>query len=288
MNLDSICRRAATPTPWAEGDNIPWHDPDFSRRMLAEHLSQAHDLASRRQDTIDRHVDWIHKSLLSTRPTRILDLGCGPGFYTARLARLGHACVGVDYSPAAIAHAAQNADDDASRACEYIHGDIRTADYGGPFGLVMLLYGEFNVFRPDDARQILKKAHAALEPGGRLLLEAHTAAAIEALGRHSPAWESAQSGLFSDRPHITLSEKCWDETRKAATTRYYVIDAASGAVSRHAASYQRYTNQEYVAILTACGFSNVEFTPSLTGGTDDSQSDLIAIVASHEHAARHD
>lgn len=31
-------------------------------------------------------------------PTRILDLGCGPGLYTSRLARLGHCCVGIDFS----------------------------------------------------------------------------------------------------------------------------------------------------------------------------------------------
>jgi hypothetical protein len=34
------------PQPWVEGDNIPWNDPDFSCRMLKEHLSQDHDALS--------------------------------------------------------------------------------------------------------------------------------------------------------------------------------------------------------------------------------------------------
>ena len=42
-----IVDREPNPTPWSEGDNIPWDDSDFSERMLAEHLSQEHDLASR-------------------------------------------------------------------------------------------------------------------------------------------------------------------------------------------------------------------------------------------------
>jgi hypothetical protein len=33
---------------WNGDYKIPWHDPAFSRRMLAEHLAQSHDLASRR------------------------------------------------------------------------------------------------------------------------------------------------------------------------------------------------------------------------------------------------
>ena len=56
MTLFDIIRRSANPLPWSEGDNIPWHDPDFSRRMLDEHLTQAHDAASRRFEIIDRNV----------------------------------------------------------------------------------------------------------------------------------------------------------------------------------------------------------------------------------------
>ena len=69
---------------WCRPYKIPWDDPDFSRRMLAEHLSQDHDLASRRTEWIDRQVAWIHQDLLKGRPVRILDLGCGPGFYSHR------------------------------------------------------------------------------------------------------------------------------------------------------------------------------------------------------------
>ena len=54
-----IVHRTPKPAPWSEGDNIPWDDPGFSERMLAEHLSQQHDLASRRSETIDQHLDWI-------------------------------------------------------------------------------------------------------------------------------------------------------------------------------------------------------------------------------------
>ena len=47
MKISGLIERAAVPVPWGEGDNIPWSEAGFSERMLAEHLSQAHDLASR-------------------------------------------------------------------------------------------------------------------------------------------------------------------------------------------------------------------------------------------------
>jgi 2-polyprenyl-3-methyl-5-hydroxy-6-metoxy-1,4-benzoquinol methylase len=105
VSLLDLIRRQSIPEPWAEGEKIPWNDEQFSRRMLGEHLSQEHDLASRRSSIIDQHVDWIHRCVLSGRPTRILDLGCGPGLYASRLSRLGHRCVGIDFSPSSTAHA---------------------------------------------------------------------------------------------------------------------------------------------------------------------------------------
>ena len=194
--LHDIVHRSPHPDPWSEGDNIPWHEPEFSERMLREHLTQQHDHASRRFETIDRHVAWIHHHLLSTRPTHILDLGCGPGLYTSRLAQLGHECAGIDYSPASIAYAVEQAEAQAL-PCTYVHQDMRTAEFGAGFGLVMLINGELNVFSPVDARRILTKAHRALEEGGFLLLEPFTFAGVQSLGEAGRSWDSSLEGLFS-------------------------------------------------------------------------------------------
>ena len=59
-------------------------------------------------------------------------------------------------------------------SCEYIHDDIRTADYGTGYQLVMLLFGEFNVFRHEEIADILGRAYHSLALGGVLLLEPHT------------------------------------------------------------------------------------------------------------------
>ncbi|MBN1872950.1 MAG: class I SAM-dependent methyltransferase [Anaerolineae bacterium] len=278
MNLLDMIMRVPIPEPWGEGEKIPWNDPDFSERMLKEHLSQSHDAASRRFEKIDRQVAWIHSHVLGETPTRILDLGCGPGLYTSRLARLGHICVGIDFSPASVAYAKTQVEQ-ASLACTYIHEDIRQADYGTGYGLAMLIFGEFNVFRPEVAEAILRKAHHALSENGCLLLEPHTFNIVQTLGEAASSWYSTASGLFSAHPHLCLEENFWDAERAVTTTRYFIIDATTGVVTRHAASMQAYTDEDYRALLADCGFSDVTFFPSLTGSMVEDTYGLFVIMA---------
>ncbi len=276
--LIDLIERDERPAPWVEGDNIPWNDPEFSERMLAEHLSQEHDLASRKTELIDEHVDWIFSSVLDARPGRVLDLGCGPGLYAERLARRGCACVGVDFSPASIRHAAEVAAA-AGLDCRYLHGDLRDQDFGSGFDLVMLVYGQFNVFPRTVGLQILRKAHDALVPGGRLLLEVQSAALIEAGGRADPSWYSATEGLFSDRPHLVLQESSWDEDAAASTIRFMVVDAATGGVNSYALSNEAYTDQQLDDALRTAGFVEIERWPSLNGKPQAEGDDLPVVVA---------
>lgn len=252
-SLLGVVNRTPVPDPWTEGEKIPWDDPGFSERMLHEHLSDQHDAASRRPTVIDAHVDWIHNDVLGGQPSRVLDLGCGPGLYTSRLARLGHECLGIDIGPASVRYAREAAQNEGLN-CRYIEGDIRTVDYGDGFDLVMLIFGEFNVFRRSDAASILSKSRAALGDSGQFLLEAHTFRAVQLIGSQPPSWATTDSGLFSERPHLRLEESFWDRDRHAATERYFIIDAETAEVTRYASSMQGYTDAEYKTMLHRAGF----------------------------------
>ncbi len=260
MKLADLIQRDMPPEPWHEGEKIPWNDPAFSQRMLKEHLTQLHDRASRQFRTIDLHVAWIQDTLLDKKPGKLLDLGCGPGFYTSRLARLGHICAGIDFGPASVDYAIQQAQAEKLN-CTYTLQDVREAEFGSSYDLVMFLYGEVNVFRTADVRHILTKAYEALKPGGKLLLEPQTIAHITGIGKLNPTWFTAESGLFSDRPHIGLLESFWIAEHKTNIERYYIVDAQSGEVTRYAASCQAYTEDEMAALLKDCGFTEVRFYP---------------------------
>lgn len=277
-SLLEIVDRIPNPAPWSEGDNIPWNDPEFSERMLAEHLSQEHDLASRKNATIDEHVAWIFSTVLGGRTGRVLDLGCGPGLYVRRFAARGCECVGIDFSPASIRHATEAAIAD-DLPCRFVLGDLREAEFGAGFDLVTMIYGQFNVFPRQQAMEILSNAHAALAPGGRLLLEVQSAAQVQKGGEAGPSWYAAPAGLFSDQPHLVLQENIWDAQAAASTNRFFVIDAATASVSSYALSNEAYTETELDGALQSAGFSEVRHSPSLNGLPVSEGADLPVVVA---------
>ena len=129
----------------------------------------------------------------------------------------------------------------------------------------MLIYGEFNVFRPGDAKQILTKVAQVLKPGGWLLLEPHSYDMIQQIGEQPASWYSSQGGLFSERPHVVLQEYFWNEQLHTTTIRYFVIDAGTSQVTRYAQSFQAYQDDEYRSLLMDHGFGEIQLLPGLSG-----------------------
>lgn len=276
LSLSQFVSKKGVPEPWSEGEKIPWNDPGFSARMLREHLSQQHDAASRRFGVIDQHVAWID-SLLPQRAARILDLGCGPGLYTSRLARLGHSCVGIDFSPASIAYAREHATREGL-ACEYIEADLRQEEFGGPYDAAMFLFGELNVFRPQELESILKRSAAALRSGGLLVLEPSRFESVYAEAQKPARWSRHPGGgLFSERPHLLLYEGFWHESQRCSIERYLVLDAESSTPSFYAATSQAYHEAELVELLAQHGFAEIRSFGQLGGG--EAAGDFFAMVA---------
>lgn len=245
---------------WTGPYKIPWDDPDFSRRMLALHLAQDHDMASRRTEWIDRQVAWIHERLLGGRPARILDLGCGPGFYSHRLAGLGHRCRGVDFGPASIEYARRQ-----GTPCEFTLGDIRCAEFGGPYDLAMILFGELNVFPPAEALAVLRKAQ---EAAARLIVEVQTPEAVERTGRADPSEDQLESGgLFSDRPHRCRTESQWLAGERIALQTFTITEAGGVRVYRN--TTQAWPDDDLTGLLEAAGFDNVHRCADWPSNTED-------------------
>ena len=275
MNLIDIVKRKTLPEPWSEGEKIPWNEPEFSKRMLKYHLDQDHDLASRRFSIIDKHIKFLDD--LAGRPSKVLDLGCGPGFYTSRLTSLGYKCKGIDFSPASIEYAKEQASK-AGQDIDYVTEDIRTAEYGEGYGLTMMIYGEFNVFKKEDIKAVLKKAYDSLDEGGVFIAEPHRFETIKSVGEEATSWYSSESMLFSDEPHLALMECFWVEEHSVTINRYFIVDAVSGEVTLHASTMQAYTNDEYEELLRQVGFREIEFYDSLTGEAVDEKEHFMVIV----------
>lgn len=238
----------------ADEHKIPWDEPAFSQRMLENHLSQDHDWASRRLTVIEQQVAWIARQLPAG--ARILDLGCGPGFYTRLLAERGFNCTGVDFSPASIAWACQQAQT-AGLSIDYIQQDIRTYTAEAPFDFIMMTFGELNVFSAADARSLISRCARWLAPGGRMLVEVHTYDEVKRQGMTQASWQRCPQGLFLAAPHLLLTENDWDEQTRTCSTQFWAIEE-SGRTTRFGSQTQAWHDDEYFGLLAGAGLTVVQ------------------------------
>ncbi|MDX1873557.1 class I SAM-dependent methyltransferase [Mycolicibacterium sp. 120266] len=109
----------------------------------------------------------------SLSPGRALDLGCGEGADAIWLASKGWQVTATDISGVALARAA----DDAGDLLERIDFQRHNLDESFPSGEFDLVSAQFlHSMVPLDRTAVLRKAAAAVAPGGRLVIVDHGAA----------------------------------------------------------------------------------------------------------------
>jgi 2-polyprenyl-3-methyl-5-hydroxy-6-metoxy-1,4-benzoquinol methylase len=109
-------------------------------------------------------------ALVGIAPGAALDLGCGNGRHAVWLAQHGFHVTAVDFSEEALRQARQRAAD-AGVEVDWVHADIRAYEPGvEAFSLVLVGYLHLP---SDERREALRRASAAVAPGGTLLLVGH-------------------------------------------------------------------------------------------------------------------
>ncbi|WP_226565123.1 class I SAM-dependent methyltransferase [Shewanella chilikensis] len=254
MNINKLISQHLPIRLLPNESKIPWNDADFSQRMLENHLSQEHDWASRKLAVIERQVDWLCSQLVPG--AQVLDLGCGPGFYTQLLAKRGFCCTGVDFSPASITYAQQQAQT-AGLNIDYQLLDVRSYRPTKKFDFIMMTFGELNVFSAADAKSLLKHCANWLMPNGKLLVEVHSFDEVKRQGQAEPSWQRQSQGLFLDAPHLLLTEHAWDEAFQISSTLFWVIEE-NGKVTRFGSRMQAWQDGEYLQLLNECGFNKIQ------------------------------
>jgi SAM-dependent methyltransferase len=260
---------------WGPGvDDLPWGDPEFSERMLGEHLTQDHELASRRLDTIDRQVELLRGWLGLESGQSLLDMTCGPGLVARAFARHGIAVTGVDIAPAAIRHAIEIT---GGLPCIFIEADAREVPLPvAEFDAAIYLYGQPGVPKPDDQREILTRIRRALRPGAPIVLEVRDAASVDR--RPQMRWWTGSRSLFGRNDHLVLTERIWDEEARTTVERDIVLDVETGAMTTFGVTERAYETDEVEALLAGVGFASVEFHPAWDGlEFNDSASWMVAI-----------
>lgn len=276
LNIEQLQQLQQKPLPYAPGEALFWTDPYISQQMLAAHLNPNTDAASRRPETIEHSVDWIVQELALPHGAAILDLGCGPGLYSSRLAEKGFRVTGVDYSERSIAYAQQFALDhqlDIVYQCQ----DYLTFEDDSLYEAALLIYGDFCPLSPEQRATLLANIYRALKPQGKLVLD---------VSRHDPLhpdrsvtnWYATKAGFWRPVPHLVL-EQTISYPEQALQLDQYGIIQANGTLLVYRVWRQEYTQESIATELSSGGFEVQGLWGDLMGMPDTTDSEWIGIVA---------
>jgi SAM-dependent methyltransferase len=131
--------------------------------------------ADRLNDRVNEEEAGFIWDFFGLRPgLDVLDVPCGHGRISNRLAARGGTVTGLDSSRGFLAHARRAAAALGVRV-DYVEGDMRSLPdhWNGRFDRVLVWFSSLGYFDDAGNRQCLSEIHDALKPGGRVLIDLH-------------------------------------------------------------------------------------------------------------------
>jgi SAM-dependent methyltransferase len=122
----------------------------------------------------DQEVEFLRALLDLPSGARVLDVGCGPGRHSVRLAAAGLAVTGIDVSPGFLEIAAADARS-AGVGAAFFQVDARQMPFDDEFDAVLsICQGGFGLMGKDDS-VVLRRMAEAVVPGGLVVVTAFNA-----------------------------------------------------------------------------------------------------------------
>jgi 2-polyprenyl-3-methyl-5-hydroxy-6-metoxy-1,4-benzoquinol methylase len=132
---------------------------DYDETYFAGHIRRYEE------GVYGNRVRWISRYLEGVRGLRLLDAGCGIGFFSGIARGLGARVAALDFSPAALAVHRRR----SPGAGPLLAGSVEDMPFAdGVFDFAMAIDVLEHLYRP---RRLLSELHRVLRPGGRAIVE---------------------------------------------------------------------------------------------------------------------
>jgi SAM-dependent methyltransferase len=199
-----------------------WNDEHISKQMLKTHLNPDIDAASRNHQFIEQSVHWMISRFNIRKGSRICDLGCGPGLYTALFAEHGAAVTGIDLSERSLMYARETAVKKGLQI-DYIQGNYLEFSTDKKFDLITMIYRDFSALNPAQRASLLRKCRKHLDDEGYLFFDADSSVLFNNQSEKSDYAHKPEGGFWSAEPYHIFHSIFTYPNKKVILHKYTVI-----------------------------------------------------------------
>lgn len=271
MNLNKLMQEIPL---FTESTGNIWLDPYVAKQMLAAHLNEQADGATRNKAFVEKSVAWLTKEFPPEEYPRVLDLGCGPGIYAEKFAQADYQVTGIDFSKNSLDYAEQSAQKQ-KLPIRYIQGDYVKMDWQEEsYDLILMIYCDLGVLSHEKRRLILAKAYQALKPNGRLIFDVFTPVRYQDF-LPTQTWQVEETSFWSQEPRLHL-----EQTRQYGST-YLAAHHLFGEKEQKTFYIWEtvFTPKEMTKELQRQGFDQVTIYKNIAGALWENNSDTACFVA---------
>lgn len=259
------------PMPFEQGEMTLWENEYIAANVLKKHLNPNIDSGSRKRDTIVNSINWFAN--INPQKGNLLDVGCGPGLYARPLEKAGFFYYGIDISKYHIAFAKKNY---FGNNIEFDTLDFRKINCNKLYNMVLMLYGIYSFYPPNERLELLKKIRSSLAFGGMVIVEVFTENHYKNR-KESRDWEYIQSdGFWSDKPYLELNAFYrYDDLRLILIQTVRInkeIKVWNSWIQTFISDTLRFEFEQ-------AGFTEFEFYSSCTGTPYFESTDVLCMVA---------
>ncbi|MBL6008111.1 SAM-dependent methyltransferase [Bacillus halotolerans] len=220
----------------------------------------------------DKWTKWIETSL--PEKGRILDLACGTGEISIRLAEKGFEVTGIDLSEEMLSYAQQKGP--AKQPILFLQQDMREiTGFEGQFDAVVICCDSLNYLKTkNDVMNTFKSVFQVLKPDGILLFDVHSPYKIT---------EVFPGSTFADQDedisYIWQSFAGSEELSAIHDMSFFVWNGE--AYDRFDETHEQRTFRvdEYEEMLASCGFQLHKVTADFTDSAPSPQSERLFFKA---------
>jgi ubiquinone/menaquinone biosynthesis C-methylase UbiE len=171
------------------------------------------------------------------------------------MAERGHNVTGVDISKNSIEYARKESKSQGLDI-RYVNQNYLELNEENKYDLVMMVFTDFGVLKPNEREILIRNVHRALKPGGTFIFDVLSDRNLETKvsGR---TWEMEESGFWKDSPYLILSDSFLYPDEKVILYQHIVIDE-SDYFDAYRFWTHFFTSDDLKQMLEPKGFENIK------------------------------